>query len=423
MKNESHFRNAYLKNDKSNLLFLLFIVFFYAVIYMTNNCFSAALAQIVAEGTMTKAQTGLMTSGFYLFYGALQLTGGMLADKYNPKTILKIGLFLSAIINSLIFFFNGFYEMLILWSLNGIIQMANYPCVFKILTSRLAPSWRKRGIFCISFAGSIGLIFGYIIAAFVTKWQYNFLVAAISIVAMVFALEIAYKRSDKDLTEDVKAGDTITVETKPIPGGSVFKLFAISGFIGILPVFLLRTFADLAVKTFTAPMLMESYPGLGVTVSNLLTTFVILAGVIGTVLTRKWTSGKTVKNEMKTVAVLFVAVLPFLGLLFLTGKAPVALIIFAVCMVSAILSGILLLCNFITGYFSVFGKSGTAAGIYNMAASLGVVVQSYGTGFVADHFGWKAVTVLYIAIVVLSVLITAFIIPVWARFKEKEALH
>ena len=415
--------NRHIRDEKTNLWFLLFLVFFYAVIYMTNNCFSAALSQIVAEGTMTKAQTGLMTSAFYLFYGALQLTGGSLADKYNPKTILSIGLFLSAIINGLIFFFNGFYEMLVLWSLNGAVQMANYPCVFKILTSRLAPSWRKRGVFCISFAGSIGLVFGYIIAAFVIKWQYNFLVAAISILAMIFALHIAYKKSDGQLADDVKTAETEAAILKPVPGGSTVKLFAISGFVGILPVFLLRTFSDLAVKTFTSPMLMESYPGLGVTVSNLLTTFVIMAGVLGTVLVRKFTSGKTLKNEMYIMAVLFIAVLPFLALMFLTGKAPVAIIIVAVCAVSALLSGILLLCNYITGYFAAFGKSGTAAGVYNMAASLGVVVQSYGTGFVADRFGWTAVIGLYIAIGVLCLVISALTAPTWSRFKKKEDFH
>ena len=40
----------------------------YAMVYMTKNCFSAAMASLVFEGVMTKSQVGLITAVFYGVY-------------------------------------------------------------------------------------------------------------------------------------------------------------------------------------------------------------------------------------------------------------------------------------------------------------------------------------------------------------------
>ena len=73
--------NVHLENRRISRQFYLIIWIEYALIYMTKNCFGAAMASIVNEGFMTKSQTGLINAVFFIFYGPLQIVGGLLADR------------------------------------------------------------------------------------------------------------------------------------------------------------------------------------------------------------------------------------------------------------------------------------------------------------------------------------------------------
>lgn len=73
--NIEHDVNIHLENRLKSRHFFCFIWLMYAVVYMTKNCFNAALASIVAEGILTKSQTGFITSAFYLVYAPLQIVG------------------------------------------------------------------------------------------------------------------------------------------------------------------------------------------------------------------------------------------------------------------------------------------------------------------------------------------------------------
>ena len=59
----------------SGLLFVL-VFMMYSLVYMTKNCYSAAMASIVDAGIMTKSQTGLIAACFYLVYAPFQIIGG-----------------------------------------------------------------------------------------------------------------------------------------------------------------------------------------------------------------------------------------------------------------------------------------------------------------------------------------------------------
>ena len=192
----------HLEDDKTSMMFFLFLALLYSLVSMTKNCFSSALAAIVSEGIMKKSQAGLMTSAFYLFYGPLQIPGGILADKYSPEKMVKIGLAGSVCANMVIFFNHNYYVMLVAWVCNGISQMALYPAMFKMVTSQLSPDWRKKGIYYFSFTGTIGLMLGYIAAAFVTKWEYNFLLSAVLSLALFISLDVICKRIKRKIRQD-----------------------------------------------------------------------------------------------------------------------------------------------------------------------------------------------------------------------------
>ena len=70
-------------------------------------------------------------------------------------------------------------------------------------------------------------------------------------------------------------------------------------------------------------------------------------------------------------------------------------------------------------YFAKYGKSATAAGIVNAAASISIVVQSYGVAKIADLTGWNEVSILFASCVFLATILCFTAIPIWNRFLRK----
>lgn len=157
--------HMHLENKKVSRNFFWMLWLMYAVVYMTKNCYSAAMASIVHEGVLTKSQTGLISAAFYFVYAPLQIVGGVFADKYNPERMIKIGLIGGGLANLIIFLNQNYYVMLFAWVFNSIIQFALWPSVFKIISSQLESEYKIKGIYYITFSSTFGLLLAYIVTA------------------------------------------------------------------------------------------------------------------------------------------------------------------------------------------------------------------------------------------------------------------
>ncbi|MBO5714515.1 MAG: MFS transporter, partial [Clostridia bacterium] len=182
--------NLYIDNKNKSRLFYVFIWLLYVLVYMTKNCFSGALAIIRQEGTLTLTQTTWIITSFYIVYTPLQIVGGRFADKYSPEKLILISLLGGALSNLVIYFNQNFWVMLTAWSFNAAIQFSLWPAVYKIVSSQLAVEDRSKMVFGLSFCSAVGLVISYAVAAFVTRWQYNFLISAIILVALAVILVV-----------------------------------------------------------------------------------------------------------------------------------------------------------------------------------------------------------------------------------------
>ena len=144
--------NKYIEDKKTSLKFFFVIWVMYTLVYMTKNCYSAAMATIVDAGVLTKSQTGTISAVFWLVYGIFQVVGGAAADKYKPENLIAIGLLGGGICNLVIYFNHHYTVMLITWALNAIVQFGLWPAVFKILSTQLAHTQRTKAIFYIGTA-------------------------------------------------------------------------------------------------------------------------------------------------------------------------------------------------------------------------------------------------------------------------------
>jgi len=407
--------DIHLENKKLSREFFLFLWIMYSAVYMTKNCFGAAMASIVADGILTKSQTGLLSAVFNLIYAPLQIPGGILADKYSPEKLIKFGLFGSAAANLVIFFNHNYYVMLSAWILNAVVQAPLWPATFKIISSQLVRSDRKRMIFYVSFTNSFGLAMGYVVAAFIPSWQYNFLVSVIVLLICAIALRAFCGNLNPYMKPDRKE----EVETENADKISAFKLFAISGFFLLLPGVLLRTMIEIGMKTFSPTMLMESYGNISASTGNLLNVLIILSGILGTVIMKFILYPRFIKNEPTGICVMLFLTLPFAVALKMLGKIPAAHAVFSLCVISVLLTATHLMITYFNLYYVPYRKNGLAAGISNSATSFGIVLESYGFVRVAEKYSWNAVTGLWIIMLVAAIVFTALAIPFSIKFKKK----
>ena len=184
----------------------------------------------------------------------------------------------------------------------------------------------------------------------------------------------------------------------------------------------LRTIVENGIKTLSSTMLMESYKHISPSVGNILNTFIIIAGVLGLVFVNQIVYPRLIKNEaIATLVLLIVTLIPITIMTFL-GRASVLLIVVSLCVSAAILTGINLLMSHCSAAFLRYGKNGLASGVSNAAASVAIMLQSYGVVYVADHAGWKQVVWLYFALLMISAFCATVAVRLWNNFKSKKRI-
>ncbi|MBQ9985102.1 MAG: MFS transporter [Oscillospiraceae bacterium] len=411
----------HLNDQKMSLFLFIYIWIMYAIVYWTKNCFSGAMASIVAEGIMTKSQTGLITAVFYLVYAPLQVVGGKLADRWRPDLLILIGLIGSGIANFIIYLNQNYYLMLIVWTLNSVVQSALWPSIFKIISSELAHEHRIRGVYYITFASTFGLCFAFISAALMSKWQNNFLLSSILLFIMAIIMAIVYpiaaRRMVPDETGPAKALHEDFEHPEELDTRS-FTMFKKCGLFILLPVVIARGLLGLGIKNMAPTLLMESYASVSPVVGNFLNIFIILSGLVGMYFVKRLYP-RRINDEVKGLGLIFTILIPVVALTLLVGKLPLSPMVIILCLIIALTEGSGLFTQYYTVKFAKYGKNGEVAGYINMAAAFGIVIQSYGVAKIADMWGWIAALAVLLALVIISVVLIIIVIPKWKKFTRE----
>ncbi|ECS6564039.1 MFS transporter [Salmonella enterica] len=165
----------------------------YAVFYLTRKNFSAAMPAMLTETSLTAEDFAIMSSIFYILYGAMKFVGGMLVDKINPKAMTGPVLIGVGIVNILFGFSDSVAAFYVLYSLNAILQGTSFPPMAKIMASWFSKNERGRWWAIVEAAHNIGgslapLLTSFAIA-FSGSWKMGFYVpGAISLLMGIVAL-------------------------------------------------------------------------------------------------------------------------------------------------------------------------------------------------------------------------------------------
>ena len=407
------------------MLMLVSLCLIYALICLTKNCFSSAMVFIVDEGILTKSQTGMITGVFYIIYAALQLVGGMLADRWKPEALVGIGLVGAGIANAVIYFNQSYAIMMAAWSFNAVAQFAVWPSIFKIMSTMLSPEHRAKGLFIVMLANPAGVMVSYLTAAVVSRWQNNFLISSVGLlVSAVYWIILCAVSSRSLITETV---DSDAPKSKRTGNGNsgefnlVGALFR-SGAMLLVVVAFIKTAFDLGVKSLMPSIIKESYSEVSPKLATILSIIVLVAGVVGLYTAKFWYPGRF-RTEASATAAMFVMALIPCGVALFIGKISYWFIVAALALLVLLMSSVgLYATSYLPTRFEKWGKGGTIAGVTNFAASLGVVLANMVFTRIADAVGWIITVRIWFVILAVGAALALLAIPLWNRFLRKEGL-
>ena len=375
---------------------------------------------IVDEGLLTKLQTGTITAVFYVIYAILQVVGGVFIDKWHPERFITIGLVGASVVNLVIFCNQNYVVMLVAWALNAVVQASVWPATFKLVSTMLTGKTRDFGLFSVSLISSVAIIMSYSVAAIVgERWQMNFLVSSLALVAAAIIWEICLRISRPFIVE-CETQSEAAPKGEQLSNREFFKIAMRSGLGIIVVIATIRTMFDIGIKGLTATMINESYDEVTPVLATLLSIVVLISGALGPFIARA-VYPRFIHNEAVAMSIFLTLAVPFVTITLFVGKIHYVYIIVALVMMLLMTgSSSLFTTSYISSRFNRWGRGGTVAGIINCGASLGVVASNLIFTATADRVGWGGTAIIWVALISFVSLLAIILIPIWARFLKSR---
>ena len=177
------------KSDKPTRIrySILVLVFINVVInYMDRSNISVAGTAISQDLGLTSVQLGLVFSAFGWTYAALQIPGGILADRLGPRILYTVSLIAWSFVTLFQGFVKGFISLVGLRIATGALEAPSYPTNNRIVTSWFPENERASAIAVYTSGQFIGLAFltpALVSLQYYTGWRGLFIITgAIGIV-------------------------------------------------------------------------------------------------------------------------------------------------------------------------------------------------------------------------------------------------
>ena len=246
----------------------------------------------------------------------------------------------------------------------------------------------------------------YLVAAVVTKWQYNFLISAVALMIFAVLMHLYDKHINPYMKWD-KVETNQNSKTAHFPNISTKNVILASGFGFILVYILLSIVVSRSRETLAPVILVDSYK-LSTSFANSLNLFMIAAGIVGTIVANKLVS--KIKNTAVGIIAVLLIMIPFLIVCSFVGTLPMYTILVSMCVISALQSVTLLINTTYNMNFSRYNKSGTIAGLTNAAQAFAYVIAAYIIPLIQEKFGWVVVMRLWPVLIGIAIIAMVFAI-------------
>lgn len=394
--------------QKQQNIIITLAFFVYAMAYFGRYSFSSGINSIIGEFKVDKAQTGLVMTFFFIAYGIGQVVNGFLCKYYPKRYIFPVALWLSAIINLVLFLgietgYIGryFYLVKYIWMLNGIVQSLIWTSLIFTLGENIEQKNLAKSGVVLGMTVPAGTFVAYSISSLVERlwhYEYSFVLAAVVMTVTGFAWLIFFKPYKRtDMPEAVTPEKTERKTGRVIPAAVIVTVAGLSVFA------ISNNFIKDGLQTWIPTILKETY-AFSNSAALILATGVYVLGILGT-FTAKKLNGR-IKDFIALSLVFFaVIVLCCAGIsAFLDISALPVILFFCIVMISGYAVN-----NIVTSLAPLFLRDyinpGVTAGVLDGFCYVGSALTAYLLGFVADGYGWKTVILLLLAVAVFSVII------------------
>jgi len=188
---------------------LAFLAF--ATTYMARMAYPPLIPEMSIELNLTHAEAGMLMSGFFMGYLAIQLPIGFVSDKVGVKRIFTISLVLTGILCILTGFAGSFSEVLIYRFSKGLAAGCIFAPGSALILRWFPPKDRAISIsffqISVSFGTFIALSSSAAISSFFGGWSWSFWILGIpSIIIAVPSLFLLREKPDETFEGEVVDG-------------------------------------------------------------------------------------------------------------------------------------------------------------------------------------------------------------------------
>lgn len=409
----------------------------YAVFYFVRKNMSVANPLIREEFGIGTEEMGAALGISAIIYGIAKFLSGLLADTLSPRYIMGLGLLMSAIVSICLGLVSENISNAIglstvslfalLWCLNNVFQGMGQPPCSRLLTQWFSPSeiGKQWGIWNMSHHIGAAVILSagaYLVVIFGT-WRAVFIAPAL--LAFLYAIFLINRLKDRpeavglppvEIYKKDIDGERVTEfeekfeDTKETKREIFVKYILFNKLVWIVSLVNLFVYIVRIGILDWAPSFLKESRGLSLTESAITTSVFEIAGIIGAI-AAGWLSDTVFHGRRGRTSVIFMGllVISVFAILYIPSNDPylMSAVLFAV---GFFVHGPMLLVAVAAADFATKKAAATAVGLTGLFGYIGAFMANYGTGLIAERWGWDYVIYFYLvsALMGMSLLLTTW---------------
>lgn len=390
---------------KKQKILILLCCLVYGFAYAGRYSYSANIGSIIDFYGVTRAEAGVVSTFFFFAYGIGQLLNAFLCKFYPKRYVVSGALWVSSVINLILFFLPSFEVIKYLWLINGVCQSVLWPSLLLTISETVDQALTKRAVFTMSMSIVVGTFIAYggsSLFNLLGDFRLSFLMG----VGFPLVIGVIWILSYNCLTGGKRVPDDSPVEEKQVQPKK--KQSAAHALIGLLIVCAVFAAVDNFVKdglNTWSPVILKEQFGFEDSISIVLTLVLPIFGVFGSIIAMQ--ANKVLKDFRGLVGAFYLVLsVCMLGVTWSLKADHVVATLLLFGIISCLSHGInSVLVSIMPLALRDKINSGFLAGLMNACCYVGSTASAYGLGKIADGAGWDfVIRVLLIASVASTVL-------------------
>ncbi|NLO36082.1 MAG: MFS transporter [Clostridiaceae bacterium] len=376
----------------------------YCLAYMLRVNINVVIPVLAQRFDYTYTQLGLVTSLYFVTYMTGQLINGYLGDRVSSKLLILIGLVGSALCNLGVALAPSFAVLAICWAVNGLVQSMLWAPLMKTLSVWFYGYQLGRVSFIMSFTMIIGYAVSWGFSSVLVRqvgWAAAFVVPAVLVLvhAVVMAVMFISKpRDTEDQAPDANRSGTQTPASESPPILAFIRMIRLPG---LLLIALTQGIIREGISVWF-PTIIASSGRFSSGSPWLILVIVPLINLLGVIFVRR--VNQVMKNDtLRTLLLIFSLVTASALVLNLFQAEWFGMILVVMILLLSLTYGLTpVLTSVIPFQYAHFKRVSLTAGLIDFSIYLGAAIAGVVSGWIADHYPWDRVMLLWLAAAVVG---------------------